>query len=78
MRWHEPGVLMCVGQWLADNLLESALEGFGFFSVQLDHEPPATFKWDPHHQASTLFCDFQRTVACPRLHRRHARTYPSH
>jgi len=61
----------------ASHVAERLLERFRFVHIELDHEPTATFERDAHHKPTSLFGDFQRTVARPRLHRRHARTYPS-
>ena len=38
---------------------------------QLNNQAPAAFKRDPHDDATPLFGDLKRTVARPRLHRRH-------
>jgi hypothetical protein len=58
-------------QGSADGRLEGLAQRNRLVRRQLDHQPPAALKRDAHHDAATLFGDLERTVACPRLHRRH-------
>ncbi|GGM83745.1 hypothetical protein GCM10010106_32990 [Thermopolyspora flexuosa] len=59
----------------ADDILQSIAQGTGLIRRELDDEPPATLQGDPHDYAPSFLGDLQRTVAGPRLHRRHA-CYP--
>ena len=62
------------GDAVSADCLERVPELAGLVGRQLDDEPPATLERDPHHDAPPLLGDLERTVARPRLHRRHART----
>src|SRR3954451_13695012 len=57
---------------LNDNTLQSVPELACFFCRQFDNEPPTTFERDTHHDPPPFLGNFERTIACPRLHRRHA------
>ena len=54
-----------------DNVLESITEGTRLFGVQLDDQAATAFEGDTHDNAPALLGDLQRTIARPRLHRRH-------
>jgi hypothetical protein len=43
-----------------------------FVSCELNDESAAAFKRDTHDDAAPLLGDLERTVTCPRLHRRHS------
>jgi hypothetical protein len=57
---------------LADDTLQSVPELACLICRQFDNEPPATFERDTHDDSAPLLGNFERTIACPRLHRRHA------
>jgi len=59
----------------ADDVLEGISKSAGFVGVQFDYETATALERDAHDDAASFLGDFQRTVARPRLHRRHARTY---
>src|SRR5215510_9151336 len=68
---------LCRMYVLARHQSEGFFERLRLLGIELDHESTAAFQGDSHHKTAPLLRDFQRTVARPRLHRRHARTYPS-
>ena len=55
--------------------LRAFAESAGLLGVELDNEAATAFERDAHHDAASLLGDLQRTVARPRLHRRHPRTF---
>jgi len=58
-------------QGSADGRLEGFAQRNRLVGRQLNDQPPAALKRDAHNDAATLFGDLERTIACPRLHRRH-------
>src|SRR5690348_7334647 len=59
---------------LADDLVEGGTERAGLLGVQLDDQPAPALERDSHDDAAPLLGDLERTIARPRLHRRHAHT----
>src|SRR3954466_12402727 len=59
----------------ADDVLEGIPESTGLLGVQLDNQATTALERDAHHDAASFLGDLQRTVACPRLHGRHPRTF---
>src|SRR4051794_4528054 len=59
----------------ADDVLEGIPESAGLLGVQLDNQATTALERDAHHDAASFLGDLQRTVARPRLHRRHPRTF---
>src|SRR3954451_7885113 len=59
----------------ADDVLEGIPESTGLLGVQLHDQATTALERDAHHDAASFLGDLQRTVACPRLHRRHPRTF---
>src|SRR6266542_1583311 len=51
--------------------LQRISEGVGLVRGHLDDQPATTLQRNPHDDAPALLGDLQRTVARPRLHRRH-------
>jgi hypothetical protein len=80
---HQPGSSDFTGQAGREfrAVIASADDGFEripqlgrFIGVQLDDEATTAFQRNPHHDPPALFGDLERTIARPRLHRRHAST----
>ncbi len=63
-----------MGVGSGDDGFQGVTQLAGLGGVELHHETSAAFERNTHHDAAPLLGDFQRTVARPRLHRRHART----
>src|SRR5581483_11821839 len=57
-----------------DHVLQRVSESAGLVRRELDDESAAAFEGHPHHDATPLLDHFERAVARPRLHRRHARS----
>jgi len=69
-RW-EKGDVKVGGQGSADSRFERFPERGCLRGRQLHDEPPTALQRDAHDYAAPLLGDLQRTIACPRLHRRH-------
>src|SRR4029453_14206500 len=55
----------------ADDRLQRITKCVGLVRSHLNDETATTLQRDAHHDAATLLGDLQRTIARPRLHRRH-------
>ena len=71
-------VALCAeGEDAAPAGAEGVAQGAGLLGVQLDDETAAALEGDAHDDAAPFLRDLQRTVARPRLHRRHRAPLPS-
>src|SRR3954451_15791052 len=55
----------------ADDRLQRVTKGAGLVRSHLNDETATTLERDAHHDAAPFLGDLQRTIARPRLHRRH-------